>query len=76
MWGIDTPNINSKELIKAILTKEVDLDLLMPDDKQVPGFAPQQGQQAPPQWGMPAMPQEWAPAPQQDEIAALINNLQ
>ena len=62
MGGTGSPNVNSKELIKAILTKEVDIDSLMPDETQVPWVQPQwmfnpQGQpvqqgQAPqaPQW--------------------------
>jgi len=49
MGGTDSPNINSKELIKSILTKEVDIDALMPDDVQTPGFV-----QQPQQPGMPA----------------------
>lgn len=64
MGGVNSPNINSKELIKAILTKEVDVDALMPDKQQTQGFVPNKGQ--------------WIPQPQQSQwgLVEMVNNLQ
>ena len=71
MGGTDSPNINSKELIRSILTKEVDLDALMPDETQTQGFQ-QQPQGQPEQWGI-QMPQ--VNQSQEGWLAWMVNNL-
>ena len=74
MGWIDSPNINAKELLRAILTKEVDLEKLIPADAPI---VPAKGGQ---QWQSTPAPQLWWPAqaPQWGtwDLAALVNNLQ
>jgi hypothetical protein len=43
--GVDSPNINAEEVLKAILTKEVDMDKLFKKNRsQLPQQAPKPGQ--------------------------------
>lgn len=60
MWS-NWPNINTKELVRAILTKEVDIDKLVPESEPKPQFSPSQWQQDQwqsqqfPSWSLSAM---------------------
>lgn len=60
MWS-NWPNINTKELVRAILTKEVDIDKLVPESEPKPQFYPSQWQQDQwqsqqfPSWSLSAM---------------------
>ena len=67
MGGSESPNINSKELIRAILTKEVDIDALIPDKTP---FHRQPDQWAP-QWPWAPQSPQWGWGP----LAAMMNTL-
>lgn len=70
MGGTESPNIDSREVLKAVLTKEVDIDKMFPDKKPVQPQMQMPGGQT----GMPQAPQ-WAGGTQQSGLIQMAQNL-